>query len=308
MQSPQPPSSQPPISYSQQPPSTPGSQSYGGGTVALAAAPQPASPWAMSPPAPLGPAPPTSSGGFDPFAPAPAPPFPAATPSDPFSQPQQYGHQSAPPSTPHHQVPGGFGSPDGYQQPAPANNGFGSPAPPSAGQQNMGYGAPSPAAGSNDPFSGGFGAQPPNVAVEDNPFASYDNSLLSDSPAAPEPMPEPAPQPVVESHGPPPPASPPPPTENRMVVHESQQQKDSENVRNPFSTEIARRERPPGASPLPKADLVRKRGYVLSRISFRTIVMKKWKQAYWVQVCQSWSHLPTWNDICVLLFLCLHCT
>jgi hypothetical protein len=29
--------------------------------------------------------------------------------------------------------------------------------------------------------------------------------------------------------------------------------------------------------------LVRKRGYVLSRISFRTIIMKKWKQSYWVQ-------------------------
>lgn len=40
---------------------------------------------------------------------------------------------------------------------------------------------------------------------------------------------------------------------------------------------------PPGASPLPKAELVRKKGYVLSRISFRTIVMKKWKQSFWVQ-------------------------
>jgi ribosomal protein S14 len=43
------------------------------------------------------------------------------------------------------------------------------------------------------------------------------------------------------------------------------------------------REAPPGASPLPKAELVRKRGFALSRISFRTIVMKKWKQTYWVQ-------------------------
>lgn len=53
-------------------------------------------------------------------------------------------------------------------------------------------------------------------------------------------------------------------------------------VRNPYREELARRA-PPGASPLPKAELVRKRGYVLSRISFRTIVMKKWKQTYWVQ-------------------------
>jgi hypothetical protein len=52
--------------------------------------------------------------------------------------------------------------------------------------------------------------------------------------------------------------------------------------RNPLAPMLAR-EAPPGASPLPKADLVRKRGFVLGRISFRTIVMKKWKQTYWVQ-------------------------
>lgn len=51
---------------------------------------------------------------------------------------------------------------------------------------------------------------------------------------------------------------------------------------NPFREELAR-QAPPGASPLPKAHLVRKKGFVLSRISFRTIVMKKWKQSYWVQ-------------------------
>lgn len=47
--------------------------------------------------------------------------------------------------------------------------------------------------------------------------------------------------------------------------------------------ELQRVEAMPGASPLPKPELVRKKGFVLSRISFRTIVMKKWKQAYWVQ-------------------------
>lgn len=40
---------------------------------------------------------------------------------------------------------------------------------------------------------------------------------------------------------------------------------------------------PAGSAPLPKGDLVVKSGYVLSRISFRTIMMKKWKQCYWVQ-------------------------
>jgi ribosomal protein S14 len=56
----------------------------------------------------------------------------------------------------------------------------------------------------------------------------------------------------------------------------------SQDVRNPYSPLLAR-EAPPGASPLPKAELVRKRGFALARISFRTIVMKKWKQTFWVQ-------------------------
>jgi hypothetical protein len=55
---------------------------------------------------------------------------------------------------------------------------------------------------------------------------------------------------------------------------------DTKVPRNPYSEQLARME---GASPLPRADLVRKRGFVLSRISFRTIVLKKWKQSYWVQ-------------------------
>jgi hypothetical protein len=55
---------------------------------------------------------------------------------------------------------------------------------------------------------------------------------------------------------------------------------DSKVARNPYSEQLARME---GASPLPRADLVRKRGFVLSRISFRTIVLKKWKQSFWVQ-------------------------
>ena len=40
---------------------------------------------------------------------------------------------------------------------------------------------------------------------------------------------------------------------------------------------------PAGAAPLPKGDLIVKSGFVLSRISFRTIMMKKWKQCFWVQ-------------------------
>lgn len=52
--------------------------------------------------------------------------------------------------------------------------------------------------------------------------------------------------------------------------------------RNLFSEALSKNA-PPGSAPLPKADLVVKAGFVLSRISFRTIVMKKWKQSYWVQ-------------------------
>ena len=52
--------------------------------------------------------------------------------------------------------------------------------------------------------------------------------------------------------------------------------------RNPYAAELARNA-PTGSSPLPKAELVRHKGFVLSRISFRTIVMKKWKQTFWVQ-------------------------
>jgi len=42
---------------------------------------------------------------------------------------------------------------------------------------------------------------------------------------------------------------------------------------------------------LPKAELVKKSGWVLSRISFRTILTKKWKQSYWVQYG---SHTMLW--------------
>ena len=37
------------------------------------------------------------------------------------------------------------------------------------------------------------------------------------------------------------------------------------------------------SSPLPKPELVHHSGYVLSRISFRTVLMRKWKQTFWIQ-------------------------
>jgi hypothetical protein len=63
-----------------------------------------------------------------------------------------------------------------------------------------------------------------------------------------------------------------------------------EEVRNKYSQALAQ-QAGPMASPLPKAELVRKKGYVLSRISFRTIVMKKWKQSFWIQYG---SHTMLW--------------
>ena len=39
---------------------------------------------------------------------------------------------------------------------------------------------------------------------------------------------------------------------------------------------------PPGSSPLPDFDLVTHSGYALARISFRTILIKKWKQIFWI--------------------------
>jgi hypothetical protein len=67
--------------------------------------------------------------------------------------------------------------------------------------------------------------------------------------------------------------------------------RNNEEVRlNKYSKDIAARS-VPGASPLPKPELVKKSGWILSRISFRTILTKKWKQSYWVQYG---SHTMLW--------------
>ena len=46
---------------------------------------------------------------------------------------------------------------------------------------------------------------------------------------------------------------------------------------------IAQTTQLPNAAPLPDREQVLHSGYVLSRISFRTILMKKWKQTFWIQ-------------------------
>jgi len=174
--------------------------------------------------------------------------------------------------------------------------------------------APSPsAAASFDPFA----APPPPAPVPNPPppFAQAPDDFMTstpqqhqppppaqnhgddlgpfgESPAPPPPKPvEPAPEPS-QYQGPDEPL----PGQERMhpPQYEFGQREDpasrpdhdpdveDQEVRARYREELARRA-PPGASPLPKAELVRKKGYVLSRISFRTIVMKKWKQSYWVQ-------------------------
>lgn len=46
---------------------------------------------------------------------------------------------------------------------------------------------------------------------------------------------------------------------------------------------LAENSAPALSSPLPKPELVHHSGYVLSRISFRTVLMRKWKQTFWIQ-------------------------
>jgi hypothetical protein len=63
----------------------------------------------------------------------------------------------------------------------------------------------------------------------------------------------------------------------------SNNQQNGASPRNPYSSALAVQVQGSNCSNLPKAELIGKRGFVLSRISFRTIVMKKWKQSFWVQ-------------------------
>jgi hypothetical protein len=101
------------------------------------------------------------------------------------------------------------------------------------------------------------------------------------------PFGDPLPQPPAPA---PPAEKTPEPSKRRSYEHSNEPAAPSErqmvsselSVRNRYSRELAK-QAPPGASPLPKAELVRKKGYVLARISFRTIVTKKWKQTFWAQ-------------------------
>eukprot|EP00535_Pseudo-nitzschia_heimii_P006460 CAMPEP_0197173654 /NCGR_PEP_ID=MMETSP1423-20130617/497_1 /TAXON_ID=476441 /ORGANISM="Pseudo-nitzschia heimii, Strain UNC1101" /LENGTH=637 /DNA_ID=CAMNT_0042622491 /DNA_START=158 /DNA_END=2071 /DNA_ORIENTATION=+ len=69
---------------------------------------------------------------------------------------------------------------------------------------------------------------------------------------------------------------------NRQIVpaNDNFQNRDP---RKPYSSVLSQQISGGKGSALPKANLVGKKGFVLSRISFRTIVMKKWKQSFWIQ-------------------------
>lgn len=209
------------------------------------------------------------------------------------------------------QAPAAYGSQPQQQQ-------WGMPQAPTPAPYGAAPAQAPPAAGGYDPFApppvqapapppAPVAPAPPPTADLDNPFGDAFPAPPSYTPAAPAP----------------PPAYPPHETSNQMVVAQQQPMHqyqssgpydhyqnqpgggaivphepdsraivpaDNSEVRNKYAGELAR-EAPPNASPLPKADLVKKRGYVLSRISFRTIVMKKWKQSYWVQYG---SHTMLW--------------
>ncbi|CAB9503974.1 expressed unknown protein [Seminavis robusta] len=170
---------------------------------------------------------------------------PSTQPSNP------YAIVVAPPQHNMHHQSASNGMPvSPYSQQTPPNPYGGSPQQQPYDQQNRGYGQ------ENHPAS----HQPPPVSTP--PPATRPVHSVDIVPAASSGYPG----------APPPPA---PATEENQTPAGSA-------ARNKYSAELAQHA-PMGASPLPRADMVQKTGYVLSRISFRTIVMKKWKQSFWVQ-------------------------
>jgi hypothetical protein len=192
-----------------------------------------------------------------------------------FQQASQWGVPPAPAPAPVY-APGPTGSQPSMMSSGPA--GFDPFAPPPAAPPAPPPPAPAPPVDPNFESSmiPGFSGQAEPVFTE---------------PPAPAPVPAPQEQQIVHTSQAPTSTN----TDTDTSDYEQQQivpraPAPPAESRNPYSSEISR-QAPPGSSPLPKANLVRKSGYVLSRISFRTIVMKKWKQAYWVQYG---SHTMLW--------------
>lgn len=66
-----------------------------------------------------------------------------------------------------------------------------------------------------------------------------------------------------------------------LTPYQQNQQQPSPHVNKYSQTLVATA--PSNSAPLPNSAKVMKSGFVLARISFRTILLKKWKQSYWVQ-------------------------
>jgi len=171
---------------------------------------------------------------------------------DPFAAPPPPAPAPAPVYTPApapQQAPGYPPAPapavqDPWAAPPPAQS-YSEPPP-----QQQSYQVPAPAPAPND----SYGQQPPSYP-DNNNYGGYGGSESSRQ--------------IVPSNG-------------NNNYDDSNYEKNKQ-MRNPYSQHLSQQVAGSKASGLPKAELVGKKGYVLSRISFRTIVMKKWKQSFWVQ-------------------------
>ena len=210
---------------------------------AIVPAQQQTSPWGMN--NSMGAAPATKS--FDPFAPP--PPTVAAAPPPPPPQPmvaQSPQQQQIVPA-----------------QPQPYASQEIVPAPPQVPHSSAQVAAPQSKMDTPQP------SQPPPSPSAGQNLSRYDH--------------ETTPQPIPRDYG----------NVNRHDLRQNYNEGDTDNPRHlqaerdqkqaKLGRELQRTAAVLGASPLPNAELVRKKGFVLSRISFRTIVMKKWKQSFWVQ-------------------------
>ncbi|KAG7360425.1 hypothetical protein IV203_035524 [Nitzschia inconspicua] len=280
------PQQQQPVDYSQNQMVVSSQQSnpYGGYAQTMIPATDPSqSQWGMGGAAP---APATTSTSFDPFAPPP-PPAPAPVPPTPTPQPQQmaYPNPSEPFSTFQDPFGGNIGggasygaSPQPPPPPAPVYTEPPAPAPapePAYQQQERQM---STYDHSNNYNNNNNNNQSYNNDNQNNSYRNYSHDNQ-------DPLEEQQQQAYLNNYN------------DRQLVPATQASSSTaitvrspDEVRNKYSQALSQ-QAGPMASPLPKAELVRKKGYVLSRISFRTIVMKKWKQSFWIQYG---SHTMLW--------------
>ena len=235
-----------------------------------------------------------------PIAHSPAPPVPSPAPTVPSPAPTTFDHSGNMMMVPtssnasyNNQFP--FSSPGSVFSPSPtvvsggnstvaaANVGFGAGA---ASSPNAFFGASPVAAGPPVPSMTHQKHSAPSAVIQedDDFFGEFSNSVQEKSPSRPPS--------VFEAN------------ENDDVSYLSKSTGGTDRVPGPHSkvsplddpkfapkpnavhglenAKALSQHAPPGASPLPDFEKVTHSGYVLSRISFRTILIKKWKQTFWV--------------------------